>query len=394
MPSSKRKSPAAEGKRKTRASDKARTSVKKSVNRKKTVSVDNDGSYLQVQASSTAPVSTILPPEQSHMSASTGQTILTMLQQIHASNKELSRRMDTLERNGSMSSTPRTSPSVQHRSSTVAAPQPVVPRPVHEVGATSAFKENQRTSGVGNQTSSQNTFSRDAIVPGVDVLRSIPSISSAVTQLLASYDQQAVQNVLPGKGHITRRKSGRYNTTDTTLVGPQFRWPNEGLISASRTKKPAYDELTLAQWISGQLSNVLLIDDPTLVKNVLTQVVLAMKDAVSLPWQAVRSAWAVSMTEIEEGRLGLADSTQWSLNRISNSQLAVMISHNASSMSQKTRICKFFNEGTCTSEGHHGSYKHFCANCYKQGRSLAHPETRCFSRTTTRAQDQSTPTSK
>ena len=166
------------------------------------------------------------------------------------------------------------------------------------------------------------------------------------------------------------------------------------MISASHTRKPAYDDLTLAQWISGQLSNVLLIDDPTLAKSVLTQVVLAMKDAVSLPWQAVRSAWAVSMTEIEEGRLGWADSTQWSLNHISNSQLAVMNSQNASSMSQKSRICKFFNEGTCTSEGHHGSYKHFCANCYKQGRSLAHPETRCFSRTTTRAQDQKTPTSK
>ena len=212
MPSSKRKSPATEGKRKTRASDRARTSVKKSVNRKKTVSVDNDGSYLQVQASSTQPVSTILPPDQSHMSASTGQTILTMLQQIDASNKELSKPMDTLERNGSMSSTPRTSPSVQHRSSAVAAPQAALPRSVHGVGATSAFtgQGSQGTSGVGNQTSSQNTFSRDAIVPGVDVLRSIPSISSAVTQLLASYDQQAVQDILPGKGHITRRKSGRY----------------------------------------------------------------------------------------------------------------------------------------------------------------------------------------
>ena len=62
-----------------------------------------------------------------------------------------------------------------------------------------------------------------------------------------------------------------------------------------------------------------------------------MKDAVLLPWQAVRSAWAVSMTE---GWLGWADATQWSLNRISSSQLAVMNSQNASSVSQKIRICK------------------------------------------------------
>ena len=214
MPSTKKKSPATEGKRKTRASDKARTSIKKPVNKKKTVPVDNDGSYLQVQASSTGPVSTIPPPDQSHMSASTGQTILNMLHQIDASNKELSRWMDTLERNGSISSTPKTSPTVQHRTSTVAASQPILPRPVHDVGAASRLTGHgsQLASGVVNQTSGQNAFSRDAIVPGVDVLRSIPSISSVVTQLLAFYDQQAVQDVLPGKGHITRRKSGRYNT--------------------------------------------------------------------------------------------------------------------------------------------------------------------------------------
>ena len=28
-----------------------------------------------------------------------------------------------------------------------------------------------------------------------------------------------------------------------------------------------------------------------------------MKDAVTLPWPGVRSAWAVSMSEIDEGRL-------------------------------------------------------------------------------------------
>ena len=273
------------------------------MNKKKTVPVDNDGSYLQVQASSIIPVSTIPPSDQSHMSASTGQTILNMLYQIDVSNKELSRHMDTLECNSSMSSTPRTSPTVQHRSSTVAAALPVLPRSAHEVGSTSRFTGQgcQGTSGAANQTSGQNTFSRDAIVVGVDGLRSNPSISSVVTQLLASYGQQAVQDVLTGKGHITRQKSGRYNTTDTTLVGLQFRWPNEGLVSESHSKKPAYDELTLAQWVAGKLSNVLLIDDLTLSRNVLTQVVLAMKDSVSLPWQAVSSAWTVSMTEVEEG---------------------------------------------------------------------------------------------
>ena len=135
MHSFKKTSLATEGKRKTRASDKARTSIKKPASEKKTVSVDNDGSYLHIQSSSTGPVSTIPPSDQSHISASIGQTILTMLHQIDASNKELSRHMDHLECNGSMSSTPLTSFTVQHRSSTVAAAQSVLPRSsAHEVG--------------------------------------------------------------------------------------------------------------------------------------------------------------------------------------------------------------------------------------------------------------------
>ena len=91
--------------------------------------------------------------------------------------------------------------------------------------------------GAAIQPPVHNTINRDAVTPGVDVLRSIPRISSAVTHLLASYDQQAVQDALAGRDYVTRQKSVRCNTTDTTLVGPQLRWPNEGLVSASHAKK-------------------------------------------------------------------------------------------------------------------------------------------------------------
>ena len=115
---------------------------------------------------------------------------------------------------------------------------------------------------------------------------------------------------------------------------------------------------------------------------------MAMRDAVSLPWSAVRSAWAVSMMDKEEGRLAWTDSMQWSLNRISNSQLAVLNSNNDVTGGQKVKICKFFNEGSCTNEGHHGIYKHFCAFRHRQGRSLVHPELRCTSHSLTRSQEQ------
>ena len=87
MRSTRRKSPAIEGKRKTRASDKARTSPKKPKKSKPSTSL-NDGSYLQVQ--NKVPVSTIASTSQAFMPASTGQTILDMLNKLDASNQELS----------------------------------------------------------------------------------------------------------------------------------------------------------------------------------------------------------------------------------------------------------------------------------------------------------------
>ena len=108
---------------------------------------------------------------------------------------------------------------------------------------------------------------RDARVLKTVVLRSIPSISSAVSQLLAKYDHQMDREVLQGKSNVIRKKSGRYNMTDTTTLGSQFRWPNEGLVSASHLRKPSYDDLSLTQWASGQLANILLVDDQNVVRH-------------------------------------------------------------------------------------------------------------------------------
>ena len=112
MPSYRKKSPATEvkGKRKTRASDKARTSPRKN-KKSKSVSL-NDGLYLQLPDQQQAPVSTVASNAQPQISASTGQVIIDMLNKLDASNQELTRRMDRFEHNGSVSSTPLTSPTI------------------------------------------------------------------------------------------------------------------------------------------------------------------------------------------------------------------------------------------------------------------------------------------
>ena len=72
-------------------------------------------------------------------------------------------------------------------------------------------------------------------------------------------------------------------TTDTTTLGPQFIWPNEGIVTTSYLRKPAYDDFNMAQWASGQLESILFVNDQSLTKNMLIQMDAAMRDAVSLP---------------------------------------------------------------------------------------------------------------
>ena len=88
--------------------------------------------------------------------------------------------------------------------------------------------------------------------------------------------------------------------------------------TSTKKKSQVCGELTP---MLGQLSNVYQIKDPTTSKCARLQVILAIGDATSLPWQATRTARTTSMHELEEGRLTWGDVTQWALNRLSDSQI-------------------------------------------------------------------------
>ena len=81
--------------------------------------------------------------------------------------------------------------------------------------------------------------------------------------------------------------------------------------------------------------------------------IFTIRDASSIPWPAVREAYASSMHEVEEGRLTWGDATQWALNRLSASQVALVNSHTLLQQ-QKGRTCKFYNENSCNHKGHRG----------------------------------------
>ena len=70
-----------------------------------------------------------------------------------------------------------------------------------------------------------------------------------------------------------------------------------------------YDDLLFPQWVSGQLTKFCNIQDPNLVKQALLQVIMATRDAASLPWSVVRNTSAASVHKVEETLLDWSQTT-------------------------------------------------------------------------------------
>ena len=374
----------------------------------------NDGSYLFSDTHLSSDALNI--PSTSAYATTTdisSNTLLALLQKLDDSNKQIVRRIDDLEKRNTPNSTPVHSPS-HHAQAITIDDHPIIHGhgrshmtrsldplrskdlfPSQPVQTSSKPATHQKDDGhttsnpsldeqLGRSSRTWPVHSDPVIaanlhfndtafrsevtatqsnMPTLDSLRRMPTVNDAVSQLLSHYEQGHTQELLQGKA--VSKKSGRYNNTDTSTLQPHLRWPNEGFTGGGAKKRISYDDLTLPQWVAGQLTNAIQIQDNDVLRSVLNQIIFAMRDASSLPWPAVREAYASSMHEVEEGRLAWSDSTQWALNRLSASQVALPNSRTLSQQN-KERTCKFYNEGVCSHEGHHGIYKHNCAHCWKQ----------------------------
>ena len=133
---------------------------------------------------------------------------------------------------------------------------------------------------------------------------------------------------------------------------------NIGLLWMASKKRMGYNDMTVSQWVAGQLNNISQIQDNDLLRLVLSQVIAAMNEESSLLRHAVRSAWASFMHEMEEGKLTWRDTTQCALNRLNNAQVAM--NNSQVSSHGKACACMYYNEGICTCKYHHGICKHVC----------------------------------
>ena len=364
------------------------TSSKANNSKLATTSTDMDlnGSFLTPSGGTI--VSTITPPQPpppSSASVAANDTVLDYLQRIDATNQALLKRVDNLENQRVNSTTVQVAGPNGGQGSLTGHTASHFTQPPQQL--TSSNSSNSPRVGHAQAATNitglpgpaiqnvRNSHLHDAVIPDIHAIRANPTISQSVSQILSSLEAGPRAEATQGKA--SQKKSGRFNATDTITAVPELRWPNEGFHGIGGRKRTLYDDLTIQEWAVGPLSNIYYIQDPLLVKQVLLQVILSLRDATSLPWQAVRSAWGNSMHEVEQGSLQWADATQWALNRLSTSQIAMA---NASQISSQTtaqnkKVCN--NKGICSHEGNHGQFRHICSFCAKQGRTYAHPETKC-----------------
>ena len=193
-----RKTPVTNIKKRMTASPQARLSTKRV---KKTIS-NADESYIQDRTGATVNTAT-----QPGKSGTSNEAIITLLQKLDESNKILSSRMDKMERRSSCNSTPVIPQSHSHETHHSATPLPH-----NGFKGASNFSEHSAVKGsehtqqypAGPFTIAQLpphtaanqvpafTYSnrRDAIIPGLDVLRQIPTVTDSVNNILSTYEQR------------------------------------------------------------------------------------------------------------------------------------------------------------------------------------------------------------
>ena len=144
----------------------------------------------------------------------------------------------------------------------------------------------------------RNTVMNPVNQPTLDSLHSNPLIQQLVEERMAALEARMKFEIQGGMQK--RRKSGRYNVADTPHVTPHLRWPNESCVIGTARKRVTFDELSLGPFVIGFVNNVIDTQHVPTMKNMLTELVEAVKLAENISWPIARGVLAASMLKIED----------------------------------------------------------------------------------------------
>ena len=216
-----KKLPAANARKKVTASARARINTGCTKR-----SSDNNGSYIQDTAKKTVSTVPLLsstgPDSGPALQQTSNDAILARLNRIDDSTKALGELVQAIERNHSTDVTPvrqrlqshdgdppntfmlpaASTGHQNHHYLRFRDPAPEVIHPSHtnrQFHVQDTIPQPLTSQGSADVPQSSRDPDRDSIIPGIEVLRRNPTVSQAVSSVLASYDAQMQNEVLQGK---------------------------------------------------------------------------------------------------------------------------------------------------------------------------------------------------
>ena len=168
-------------------------------------------------------------------------TLLQMMGDLTEANKELSQRVVALESHGDKAeSTPKVD--------TNHVPSATQSHP-HASNTGLLYPNNHLVTG---QQAAAATHYMQATHLTLPQLRADREAEQMATAHIADLEK-GTQQTIAGKTHT----SGRFNVKSVPLVHPTLRWPNEGIAASGGKRRTGYDDLSIPQWVTGQLANIL-----------------------------------------------------------------------------------------------------------------------------------------
>ena len=213
-------------------------------------------------------------------------------------------------------------------------------------------------------------------IPSMDYLREDSRVQAEVDRRLRQYENVSREEIA---GTSTKFKSGRYRLGDQR-VRHMVHWPHEFCSVNENFKMPAYEDINVYQWVQGFARCILEESDPRTRTHMLEYQGHIMQDAQELNWPTAKRAHAAVLTEIERGHARWED--QASIDRIRQRFTQRALKSQNGQGEEQTKICKRFNEETCSQAKDHVegkiTYKHACFACFKAAkRHYGHPEVKC-----------------
>ena len=107
--------------------------------------------------------------------------------------------------------------------------------------------------------------------------------------------------------NVQGRVTGRCNIKGPQDPNPLTHWPSENFPIGEGAKRTGYDDLSLSQFVSGMLANVLELSLPMHRVAMIKELKAVMDTATTSGWPVAKSIFGDVMAKIESGKLQWCD---------------------------------------------------------------------------------------